>query len=443
EDLAHMIESGVVFDVDRVLKWADQLLDALDFLHNQSMPVIHRDIKPQNLKITARDQIILLDFGLAKGNPTDAGHQTAAKSIFGYSRNYASLEQIQGTGTDPRSDLYSLAATLYHLLTGAPPEDALTRAMSVLSSRPDPLVPANSIRAEIPAGVAGVLQTALALNADDRPASAAEMREMFRNSEHYASRTTTTNAQAVATTPAADALAQKTKLMASDTRHEIGGQTDVKTAVYPAYASTETAIRRAVNTGGVTMPKGSKRFVLTASALAAVLIACSTAAGLYFYDAALFGAQTGVPVVAEPQVKEQQPRVTEPANTTGDEAERAGTTNQAEVARPQPAPSAQKIDRASKQPSKENTNVDVGDVHIEGDTVYTGNLKVGPNGITRITPNVGRRPIPPNVAEPFPGVTWEQFNKMPPQEQRKLLEARRRLIMLQRQRGTPQPPPNN
>src|SRR4051794_30786475 len=67
EDLAHMIESCVTFDVDRVLLWADQLLDALDYLHNQSMPVIHRDIKPQNLKLTARDQIILLDFGLAKG----------------------------------------------------------------------------------------------------------------------------------------------------------------------------------------------------------------------------------------------------------------------------------------------------------------------------------------------------------------------------------------
>lgn len=106
EDLSTIIERDKKpFPAAKVLGWADQLLDALDFLHSQVIPVIHRDIKPQNLKLTPDGKIVLLDFGLAKGNPTDAGHQTAAKSIFGYSRNYASLEQIQGTGTDPRSDL--------------------------------------------------------------------------------------------------------------------------------------------------------------------------------------------------------------------------------------------------------------------------------------------------------------------------------------------------
>jgi serine/threonine protein kinase len=180
EDLAEQLEhEGEVFPVREVLNWADQLLDALEFLHTQEMPVIHRDIKPQNLKLTARGQIILLDFGLAKGNTTNAESATAAKSVFGYSRNYASIEQIQGSGTDPRSDLYSLAATLYHLLTGVPPADALTRAMVVLSDKDDPLIEADLIRPEIPVGVARILHRAMALNAEQRPASAKEMRYLL------------------------------------------------------------------------------------------------------------------------------------------------------------------------------------------------------------------------------------------------------------------------
>lgn len=183
DDFSAMMEEGkAAFPVEKVADWADQLLDALDYLHSQEIPVVHRDIKPQNLKLTGRGQVILLDFGLAKGNPTDASHQTAAKSLFGYSRNYASLEQMQGTGTDPRSDLYALAATLYHLLTGRPPEDALTRAMSLLSGGPDPLKPAESFNGAIPAGLSLALQRAMDLNAANRPQNAAEMRGMIRDS---------------------------------------------------------------------------------------------------------------------------------------------------------------------------------------------------------------------------------------------------------------------
>src|SRR5207248_1342599 len=116
---------GGSFPAAQVLAWADQLLDALDYLHTQTPPVIHRDIKPQNLKLGARGQVILLDFGLAKGYSTQT--TPLAASVVGYTPAYAPLEQIQGAGTDARSDLYSLAATLYHLLTGATPPNALAR----------------------------------------------------------------------------------------------------------------------------------------------------------------------------------------------------------------------------------------------------------------------------------------------------------------------------
>src|SRR5438445_12609146 len=109
------------FPQDEVARWADQLCEALDYLHTQDPQIIHRDIKPQNLKLTARGQVVLLDFGLAKGFAGQMSVVTTSASIFGYTPNYAPLEQVQGLGTDARSDLYSLSATLYHLMTTVKP----------------------------------------------------------------------------------------------------------------------------------------------------------------------------------------------------------------------------------------------------------------------------------------------------------------------------------
>ncbi len=174
EDLSDILKREGAFAVPDVLRWTDSLLDALDYLHSQEPPIIHRDIKPQNLKLTPRRDIVLLDFGLAKLNSDDA---QGALSVFGYSRKYAPLEQIQGTGTDARSDIFALGATAYHLFTGKPPLDALTRAAAIVAGNPDPLEPADEINDEIPANVAQILHSALKLNADQRFVSAKAMRK--------------------------------------------------------------------------------------------------------------------------------------------------------------------------------------------------------------------------------------------------------------------------
>ncbi len=180
DDLGVMLlQRNYSFEVQRVLKWADQLLAALEYLHRQSPPVLHRDIKPQNLKLTAEDDIVLLDFGLAKGGAVTRAVHRANESIFGYTPHYASLEQINSAGTEPRSDLYSLAATLYHLLTGIQPPDALTRATALLRRLPDPLIAPDALNAAIPAEVSRLLMRTLALNPDDRPESATAMRAMI------------------------------------------------------------------------------------------------------------------------------------------------------------------------------------------------------------------------------------------------------------------------
>ncbi|MFV9503081.1 MAG: protein kinase domain-containing protein [Oscillochloridaceae bacterium umkhey_bin13] len=162
---------GDAFPPAEVLAWADQLLAALEYIHTRRPPVLHRDIKPQNIKLTPEGQVVLLDFGLAKG----AGAGSPA-SFFGYTLQYAPLEQIEGSGTEPRSDLYSLAATLYHLLTDRPPTSAPTRADAVLAGRPDPLPPLTALCPALGRTQAEALTAALALRRDERPGSAAALR---------------------------------------------------------------------------------------------------------------------------------------------------------------------------------------------------------------------------------------------------------------------------
>ena len=181
EDLAERLKSNnKPFPLSWVLFWADQLLDALTYLHSHEPPILHRDIKPQNLKLTAENHIVLLDFGLSKNN-TGETKITTYGSIVGYTPHYAPMEQIRGTGTDARSDIYSLSATLFQILTNTVPPDSLTRADVLLNDSPDPLKLICEVNPEVSQAVSDVISRGMSVSQERRFASASEMQKTLRN----------------------------------------------------------------------------------------------------------------------------------------------------------------------------------------------------------------------------------------------------------------------
>jgi eukaryotic-like serine/threonine-protein kinase len=145
-----------------VLAMLAPIVDALIYLHRQDPPIVHRDIKPANIIIpTESNETVLVDFGAAKEYDSEA----TTTFIRSCTSGYAAPEQYM-SGTNPRTDIYGLGATLYTLLTGHIPTDALVRATR--SQGGDPLQPANLITPAVPMAVAQIIQRAMCLNSDDR-----------------------------------------------------------------------------------------------------------------------------------------------------------------------------------------------------------------------------------------------------------------------------------
>ena len=165
----HARRKGEFLNQKDVLSWASQLTDALDYLHDQSPPVIHRDITPSNLKLTPSGLVKLVDFGLVKQMAPDEMTVTVIQGRG--TALYTPLEQYGGdTGhTDIRSDIYAFSATLYHLLTNHPPMDAKQRFL-----QPEGLPSPRSINNAIDNKVSEAIMWALALHPDDRPQNVEE-----------------------------------------------------------------------------------------------------------------------------------------------------------------------------------------------------------------------------------------------------------------------------
>ncbi|MGH2515348.1 MAG: serine/threonine-protein kinase, partial [Ktedonobacterales bacterium] len=121
----HIRRTGRPLPEPQVLDWILPICESLDALHCQPTPIIHRDVKPANIKLTRQGIPILIDLGLAK--LYNVGTQTLGAAL-AFTPGYAPPEQYQASGaTDQRTDVYGIGATLYYLLTGYQPTEAPAR----------------------------------------------------------------------------------------------------------------------------------------------------------------------------------------------------------------------------------------------------------------------------------------------------------------------------
>lgn len=149
------------------------IVDAIGYLHRQHPPIVHRDIKPSNIIVSTSDEeAVLVDFGIAKMYEPEAT-TTAVRHC---SPGYGAPEQY-GVGTTLRTDIYGLGATLYTLLTGTIPADALERMIQLNEKEPDPLVPAKQVVTTIPASVSEVISRAMSTRSTARFATVADFWE--------------------------------------------------------------------------------------------------------------------------------------------------------------------------------------------------------------------------------------------------------------------------
>jgi serine/threonine protein kinase len=152
------------FSVELMLGIMGPIMDAVSYLHNQKPPIIHRDIKPSNIIVPeSGNEAVLVDFGIAKEFDPDST-TTAVRHA---SPGYAAPEQY-GVGTNTRTDIYGLGATIYTLLTGVVPADAFYRTTQLGSKGTDPLTPIQHYVTDVPQYIADAIYRAMALDINDR-----------------------------------------------------------------------------------------------------------------------------------------------------------------------------------------------------------------------------------------------------------------------------------
>ena len=175
EDLRQRMERVGTISEEEAIMIGAAMCDALTYLHTRKPPILHRDIKPGNVKITPDGQIFLVDFGLAKVVQGSQATTTGARAM---TPGYSPPEQYGTARTDPRTDIYSLGATLYASLTGIIPEDGLARAMDNAQ-----LTPLRKRNSKVSRRLAAAIEQSMAIDPADRYQFAEEFKKALLGSK--------------------------------------------------------------------------------------------------------------------------------------------------------------------------------------------------------------------------------------------------------------------
>jgi len=172
------VGEGRTFSEAEALDVTIQMADALAHAHARNL--IHRDVKPKNILLTKDGIAKLTDLGLARAMDDKEAAESEAGKAYG-TPYYISPEQIRGdVDIDFRADIYSLGATMYHLVTGKPPFDGETPSAVMHKHLKQPLTPADHVNTALSAGVGEIIDVAMAKNREDRYQSTEDMLEDLR-----------------------------------------------------------------------------------------------------------------------------------------------------------------------------------------------------------------------------------------------------------------------
>lgn len=263
---------------EKLFPWMRQLCDVLIYLHGQNPPVVHRDLKPDNILLNEDDRIMLIDFGIAKEAAEDGRTRTLAMAV---TVGFSPPEQVMGTGTDARADVYALGATFYALLTGQNPTPAHERIAGVALTSPSQLVP------DVPPQVEEAIVKSLNLNMNERQQSVKEFLLALSG----------VDAMEQSRPISSEEWTQRTVALERSTENASSRPASLKLPTGRTTGGTGATYNESVSVG-VSRPRSQTKLLLALIAATIILAAVVTAGYFYF-------AKTPEPVEPAPAVAGQ------------------------------------------------------------------------------------------------------------------------------------------